>query len=134
MSSLFCWTKRRVWKKNSLNLYEILIMKNYVITLIRGNYGTSGRQICLLISFSSMIHSPQVSSQESKNFKHLIAIDWKNWIAFLIFKFGKNLELISTFLYQSKKNNSDWVQFQGLYRVIWFSWTLWMVFGWSAKP
>ena len=48
--SLFCLNdlleseKRRVWKNNSLKLQEILIMKNYGITLKRGNYATSGRQ------------------------------------------------------------------------------------------
>ena len=34
----------RVCKQNSLNLQEFLIMKNYGITLTRGNYETSGRQ------------------------------------------------------------------------------------------
>ena len=47
VSSPFCSTKRRVWKNNFLKLQEILIMKNYRITLIRRNYATSGRQITL---------------------------------------------------------------------------------------
>ena len=37
-------TKRRVWKNNSLKLKEIRIMKNSGITLIKGNYATSGLQ------------------------------------------------------------------------------------------
>ena len=48
LSSLFCSTKRRVWKNYSLKLSEILIMKNYGITLIKGNYATSGGQKILL--------------------------------------------------------------------------------------
>ena len=47
VSSFFCSTKRRVWKKNSLKLQKIPFMKNYGITLIRGNYATSGWQIIL---------------------------------------------------------------------------------------
>ena len=34
----------RVCKQNSLKLQEFLVMKNYGITLTRGNYETSGRQ------------------------------------------------------------------------------------------
>ena len=44
VSSLFWSTKRRVWKNNSFKLEKIPFMNNYGITLIRGNYGTSGQQ------------------------------------------------------------------------------------------
>ena len=39
--------KRRVWKKNSKKSEKIPFIKNYGITLIRGNYATLGRQIVL---------------------------------------------------------------------------------------
>ena len=45
VSSLFWSPKRRVRKNNSPKLEKIPFMKNYGITLIRGNYATSGQQI-----------------------------------------------------------------------------------------
>ena len=46
----------RVCKQNFLKLQEFLIMKNYGITLTRGNYETSGRQNCLRSLWSA--HAP----------------------------------------------------------------------------
>ena len=45
-------TKSLQIKQNSLKLQEFLIMKNYRITLTRGNYETSGRQITFIVSVS----------------------------------------------------------------------------------
>ena len=42
---------RRVCKQNSLKLQEILFKKNYGITLTRGNYDSSGRQIIFRVFF-----------------------------------------------------------------------------------
>ena len=40
-----------MWKNNSLALVKIPVVKNYGITLIRGNYATSGRQIVFHVCF-----------------------------------------------------------------------------------
>ena len=80
VSSLFWSTKRRVWKNNFLKLEKFPFMKNYGITLIKGNYATSGQQKSLS-SFWLFLH--KISGKRELSWLGVIRESYCNNFPFL---------------------------------------------------